>query len=57
MFFFTGMVFIIIFLKKCSNQYFSLFVYFSAFVAHDEKAPVNIEQEEIQRRNLGEYKS
>ena len=47
---------IIIFLMKLSSQYFSLF-YFSAFVAHDEKAPVNIEQEEIERRNLKKYKS
>ena len=35
----------------------SLFLYFSAFVALDEKAPVNIEQEEIEKRNLEEYKS
>ena len=55
LFLLTGMGFCHIF-KEIFNQYFSL-IYFSAFVAHDEKAPVNIEQEEIEKRNLEEYKS
>ena len=33
------------------------FYYYSAFVAYEEGAPVDLNQEEIAKRNLAEYKS